>query len=305
MWHVILNPTAGRGQAESAWRAQQPRLEARGHRFCRVHVSHFSCLTEQVADLVQGGARQLLVIGGDGTHHHVVNGLMRQQACPAHEVDYALWPQGTGNDWVRTHRIPRRAAAWRQRFLQQQYRRQDVGLIEAIDFHGKPVQRYFTNVAGLGYDAFVVHYLQAKAITADSGLKYFQAIYACLHQFEAQPLRVQADEERWERTFYTLNVGLGKYSGGGMSFVPQADPQDGQLALTLVKNMPPWRIAIATPWLYTPFFDHHPMCIGRKAQTIAIEHLGSQPIWIEAEGELIGQTPAKFSVLPGALRFLG
>jgi diacylglycerol kinase family enzyme len=67
---------------------------------------------ELVEKAVQTGYRQILAVGGDGTNNEVVNGIMRQKEVPSHAITYALLPIGTGNDWIRTHGIPKDVGEW-------------------------------------------------------------------------------------------------------------------------------------------------------------------------------------------------
>jgi diacylglycerol kinase family enzyme len=282
----------------------QQALEAEGHHFVRLTPPTAEAVSGCVAQAIEAGARQILVVGGDGTHHHAINGLMQQRACSPASLKYALFPSGTGNDWVRTHRIPSQPQRWLDLFRAQTFAHQDLGLIEAVGSHGKPMRRYFANVVGLGYDAEVVRYLAHQQIASTGGWKYFRAIYQCLKDYQPVPLRVEVEGKMWEKAFYTLNAGICRYSGGGMRFVPQANPRDGQLAYTLIDEVPGWRVAINTPWLYTPWFDRHPLATAGQTPTLRISHLGQRPCLIEADGELIGQTPASLRVVRAVLQFL-
>ena len=116
-------------------------------------------------------------------------------------------------------------------------------------------------------------------------------------------MQVETEGETFEDAFYSMNVGLTRYSGGGMQFVPHAQAADGKLAFTLLDPVPAWRVVINTPWLYSPFFDRHPMAYAGQSSCISFSHK-EKPSWIEADGELIGQTPARIHTLPRALKFL-
>lgn len=304
LWYILHNPYSGEGRHAATWQRMQAELERDGYRFVWISPTAGEQVSLAVAQAIERGARQLLVLGGDGSHHLAINGLMMQQACLPQSVRYALFPAGTGNDWARMYRLPRQPAVWLQMFRAQRYRCQDVGVIEARGRKGQPIRHYFANVLGMGYDAEVVRYLAEQHLTDRGGWRYARAIYRCLNQYRAVPLRVEADQQVHQASFYSLNVGICRYSGNGMRFVPQADPQDGQLAYTLIDDLPAWRVAINTPWLYTPYFDRHPLSTAGQATRIRIAHQGGQPSLIEADGELIGQTPATLSLLPLALQFL-
>jgi len=303
-WHVFVNPAAGGAANRKSWPWLQAQLAAGGPRMVWQEVELGQAGSRQIQAAIEAGARHILVIGGDGTHHYAINGLMQQRACPPEEVAYALLPGGTGNDWAREHRIPRGFDAWLRMFRAQRFARQDLALIEAHDLTGSPMQRYSANVVGLGYDAAVAQHLAQRQITHLGSAKYFLAIYQCLRAYRPVPLRVSTDEGSWEAAFYTLNAGICRYSGGGMRFVPHARPDDGLLAFTLIDDVPAWRVALNTPWLYTPFFDRHPLAKAGQSPHLTVEHLGDRSTLLEADGELLGQSPVRISVIRQALRFL-
>lgn len=303
-WYVLHNPLAGLGTQRLLWPALRANLIQVGVNLIPLRPEGVAEVTPMVIRAIEQGARNLIVVGGDGTHHHAVNGVMSQRACPSTSIKYALFPSGTGNDWVRTHQIPKTPDAWMRCFRAQQYAWQDVGLVDARNEYGQPVKRYFTNVLGMAYDAHVVKYLKENEISSTGSLKYLLAIFRCLRKFRPTPLRVMADEQQWEQAFYTLNAGICRYSGGGMQFTPHALPDDGLLAYTFVKNVPAWRVALNTPWLYTDRFDKHPMAITGQSTHLYIQHVGERATAIEADGELVGITPASLQVIPHSLRFL-
>jgi len=300
-WYVLINVHAGSGQAEMKW--EQAKRSLADFQFERIWLAEHDTITDRVMQAIANGARRFVVVGGDGTHHHFINGVLQQAYCPGTDITYALLPSGSGNDWRRTYSIPTQVPKWVNMFRAQRTFEQDAGHIEATAENGSLLTRYYANVAGLGYDAYVIRHLYQNGVTALGGWRYFRAIYSCLKEYKASVLEVKAGEKQVEDAFYSLNIGITRYSGGGMQFVPHAQPDDGKLAYTLINPIPSWRVAINTPWLYTPFFDRHPLTQTGNVPEIAFTHR-DHPSWIEADGELIGQTPARIKVVPKALRFL-
>ena len=105
-WFVIVNPAAGGGRARRRWPALRAALKHAGLPIRWVETTRAGEAGQLAADAVAAGERQLLVVGGDGSLHEVVNGLYAQDAAPLEQVVVAAAPCGSGNDWARTMGFP-------------------------------------------------------------------------------------------------------------------------------------------------------------------------------------------------------
>jgi YegS/Rv2252/BmrU family lipid kinase len=305
MWYIIVNPTAGGGAARRLW----PTLEGLLQELRFPYTVQFSAAKGHAAQLaenaVERGHRQILGVGGDGTHHEIVNGILQQKATSSDSVQYALLPVGTGNDWARMYGL---SCDPRTRLIQLQNnpapRWQDVGLIE-YERAGQRHLRYFANVAGFAYDAYVVHQIEKRTRPLRSRLHYLWAVGQ--HLMDYQPQRgciLMDDGTEIKDRFYTINVGICKYSGGGMQFVPHAVPDDGLLALTAARNVSKIEVLMQMPRFYNGTLLQHPRIQGWQARSIRVEADSDGPLLIEADGEFLGHTPADITLLEKALCFL-
>ena len=116
-------------------------------------------------------------------------------------------------------------------------------------------------------------------------------------------MRVLFDGQVIEDQFYTLNFGINKYAGAGMQLTPQAVKNDGLLALTLIRNLPPWKVVFYTPRLYSGGVADIPEARLVNTKRVKIESLGN-PIFCETDGEFIGPTPTEISIFEHALKIL-
>jgi diacylglycerol kinase family enzyme len=114
--------------------------------------------------------------------------------------------------------------------------------------NGEQENRFFINVADLAYDGFVAKKAEAQGDRMSNRIFYLLLIFRCLFQFNIPKIRVTFDGQTVEDFLYTVNVGICRYSGGGLRLVPQALPADGKLALTLVLPCNKF------PFLYTSRF---------------------------------------------------
>ena len=248
-WYAIANPTAGKGLVRKRWAALQERIaqalpvgefvlsEYRGH------------ATELAQRAVEKGYRKILAIGGDGTNHEVANGVLKQRAVHSSAIIYALLPIGTGNDWVKTHGLPRAMDKALTVIQAGKTTYQDAGLIH-YKKDGEPQQRYFVNVAGLAYDGYIGKKSEERRYATRNKLFYLALVVSCLFEYKLQRAIVEGNGRRIEDYFYTINLGICRYSGGGMQFVPHAEPDAGRFAVTLAGKMSKWAVIAATPYFY-------------------------------------------------------
>lgn len=300
-WHIIVNPAAGAGSAGRRWPEIERLLQELGFDYSVQFTQARGHASRLAEDAILRGARHLLGIGGDGTNHEIVNGIAGQQFVDSKEITYALLPVGTGNDWARQYAIPHDPRRRLLRLLEGETRWQDVGLAH-FQTGGRPGARYFANVAGLAYDAFICQKMEERH-RRPSRFEYLLMVAQCLFEYELLPARLEFDGRTVEDIFYTINLGLCRYSGGGMQLVPQAVPDDGLLALTFARRVAKWEVLAQTPRFYNGTILKHPRIEGFQVKNLRVTHPeNAPPTLLEADGELLGETPAEFSILEKALR---
>jgi YegS/Rv2252/BmrU family lipid kinase len=298
-WHIIANPAARGGAVGKCWPQIERLLQELGFAYSVQFTNSRGHAARLVEDALLNGGRYLLGIGGDGTNHELVDGIFQQNFVPPAEICYALLPFGTGNDWARQYQIP---SSPRQRLLQLKELRttqQDIGFIQ-YQREGKTLTKYFVNVAGMAYDGFIGQKLTESP--ARNKAHYLLKVAQYLWEYRLQKGQIVFDGQTVQDYFYTINVGLCRFSGGGMQLVPHALPDDGLFALTLARKLPKWEVLWQTPRFYNGSLLRHPKIEGHQARHIRVEHIGSTPILLEADGEFLGETPVDFEILERALR---
>ncbi|TNE60990.1 MAG: diacylglycerol kinase family lipid kinase [Bacteroidetes bacterium] len=298
-WYIIANPAAGNGRAGRRWAEVEALLQELGFSYTVKFTGHRGHAIRLVEEAVLNGHHHILGIGGDGTNHEIANGILQQAHVPGTEITYALLPVGTGNDWARQYRIP---ADPRERLLRLQAGQtvlQDAGKVTYLR-DGQQQHRYFVNVAGMAYDAFIARKLEQHRFV--SRLQYLLMVGQYLMEYRLTPARLIAAEEAAEDAFYTINIGICRYSGGGMQLVPHAVPNDGLLAVTYARKLPKWEVLLQTLRFYNGTILQHPRIGGFQTRNLRVEHIGAVPTLLEADGEFLGETPATFSIMENALR---
>lgn len=257
---------------------------------------HASRLAE---DAILKGGRYILGIGGDGTNHEITNGILGQNFVPSSEIYYALLPVGTGNDWARQYGISAVPRQRLERLLSLQTVMQDAGLVEYFA-EGETRKRYFVNVAGMAYDGFIGKKLTQKP--AQNRLHYLLMVAQYLLEYQLTGARILFDGQAVEDKFYTINIGLCRYSGGGMQLVPHAIPDDGLFALTYAGALSKAEVLLQTPRFYDGSLLKHPKIGSAQVRSVRVEQTGDSPTLLEADGEFLGETPAVFTLLEKALK---
>lgn len=292
-WFAVLNPASGRGTALR----DQARIEA-ALRACGLEVQlavsdYAGHSLPLIARALDAGERNILAIGGDGTMHEAANAILRHPA--AQEATLAPMPVGTGNDWCRCLRVPAdydEVARWCARGHTAQV---DVG--EARFAAGEP--RYFVNVAGAGFDTYVLERLPDRRLGA---VAYLVAVLRGLAAYRPQEMRVNAGVVTHEGRMFVAFVCVGGYCGGGMHVAPAADIHDGRFDVVLIGNLGRFDVIASLRRLFDGTIGTHPKVRALQAERVAID--APRALAVEADGEIIGCTPVRLSVLPGALRVI-
>ncbi|MCC6461655.1 MAG: hypothetical protein IT260_14365, partial [Saprospiraceae bacterium] len=210
-WYIIANPAAGNGAVARQWPEIEELLQELGFSYSIKFTDSRGHAVRLVEDAILKGHRHLLGIGGDGTNHEIVNGIMQQDRIPSTDLHYALLPIGTGNDWARMYGIPSDPRQRLLRLLEGNTVWQDVGLVLYWQ-EGQAAARYFANVAGMAYDAYIARQLDRHRMV--SRLQYLLMVGRYLFKYRLRHARLLFNEQVVEDHFYTINIGVCRYSGG-------------------------------------------------------------------------------------------
>jgi YegS/Rv2252/BmrU family lipid kinase len=294
-WFAVLNPKSGGGRAARDRARIVHALRRAGVQFELAASQHAGHAIALAREAVTSGYRKFLAIGGDGTLNELLNGALGSDVLEAADVTLGLVPVGRGNDWARTHRVPRgyhRAAELlgRQRTIPH-----DVGIAECPA--GERKQRYFLNVAGVGFDAHVVARMPNDRWGA---LSYLAALPASFASYRAPELIVSAEGQTTRSTVFVAFAALGRYCGGGMHIAPAAATDDGLFDVVIIENIGKWELLLNLRRLFDGSIGgYHKV---RMLRARSVEIAGPAPVGAQADGELLPPTPLKLTVLPHGVR---
>lgn len=301
-WQVILNPHAGCGKGRRDKKKIVSILDHSGLRYS-LHESEYaghSC--ELAKDLALNGATHFIVAGGDGTLNEIVNGIFNGKNIQCDNIVIGMLPVGTGNDWIRTFGIPDNYQMAMDIILKGKTVVQDIGLVEYTD-QGSNINRFFVNIAGFGFDAMVATRANKLKNNGLSGLRvYLESFLWSYFNYKAGQTIIVIDNEKLEVNLFSASVGIGKFNGGGMMQVPDANPVNGNFHITIIRNLSIWGIISNFKKLYNGSFvrDYRVSThIGRKVQLNA-----EKPLSGEADGETMGKSNFNLNIIPHQLRVI-
>jgi len=300
-WLIIVNPNAGVKKGVRDWPLISRLLNSAGISHLCVLTEHRNHANQLAGEFILEGYRNIAVVGGDGTMNEVVNGIFLQKHVAPAEITLGMIPVGTGNDWCRTFGIPfdyREAIGILKKgktFLQ------DVGQISYFR-NQDPVQRYFINIAGMGYDALVAKKTNISKEQGRGGpLTYLFFVFSSLFQYKFIEAVIDVDDQQvFKGEMFSMNVGICKYNGGGMMQVPAAVPDDGLFDVTLIKKTSKWMVVRYANKLYDGTLIDLSFISTFRGKSIRIRSVGK--IYLEADGESLGHSPFVYEILPRSLK---
>jgi len=241
------------------------------------------------------GFTRLIVAGGDGTIHEAANGIVNT------DVELAILPGGSGNDFVRTLGIPTDLEKAMAIAAGDAVRTIDAAEVRCVDRDGRPMRRVFVNIAEAGMGGRVVRLAQPLRKVVGRRAGYHAGLAAALITHRWHPIRLSIDgAERGAYLMTDLIVANGQYFGGGMRPMPEARPDDGVLDIALIKDMSRMSIALNSGALKGGLPRNHPRIERWEAREVKAE--SDELVPVEADGEVLGYLPATFRILPASLK---
>jgi len=227
---LIFNSTADMGQAWRIANDLRPIIADYGHADWSgtVYPTHAAELARQAGEQ---GYEMVIALGGDGTVHEVVNGLMQIPAI--RRPILGIVPVGSGNDFAHSIGLSEKP---------------DVALVHALHGDSQPVDlgllsdetgrmEYFDNTLGIGFDA-VVTIRSHKLPVVRGFLMYLTAvIQTIILNFNPMQLHVKTDDETWDMPTLMLTLCNGSREGGGFLVAPEAHNNDGILDYAAIRNV--------------------------------------------------------------------
>lgn len=291
---IIINPAAGSNSTHRKWPLISRALKYFGLSFDYQHTEGVGHAIELAREAMGKGYRFLVAVGGDGTINEVANGIMGFTVTDG--ADLGMVHTGTGSDFVRSLGIPRDYHGACSTLAEQHKRLIDVGVVSLGENGNK---RFFVNAAGLGFDAEVVEARSKMPRYFRGTVPYLLGMGRKLLGYHNKEVIVEIDGRRQQEKVLSVVVANGGYFGGGMHVAPNADLQDNLFDVLTIGDVGKFELVKALPTIYKGTHINHPKVKVERASHIRVE--SDEKLLVQVDGELVGEGPAVFSMLPQAL----
>jgi YegS/Rv2252/BmrU family lipid kinase len=301
-WLIIVNPNAGAGKCGKDWPEIESILKKEGIQYnLEITLRRFHAMVIARKRVLEG-IRKIIVVGGDGTLNEVINGIFSQSLVPTHEIMLGMIPVGTGNDWARMFNISSDYLEAIKIIKEENTFIQDAGKVSFMN-NDRQFKRYFINIAGIGFDAMVTSKSnRLKENGKSNPLMYFWNIFLGLFSYKFFNATINIDGVDSTYNIFSMNVGICKYSGGGMMQVPAAIPDDGIFDLTIIRKIGKLGVLKSLPMLYNGTINKHPKVSSLNGKNIRIE--SAKHVYLETDGESLGHTPMEFDIIPASVKVI-
>ncbi len=293
---IIVNPNAGNKKGANIWPEIKRILRKEQLNYTFEFTKLQGGAKEVCQQFIKKGYRKIIAVGGDGTLNEMVNGIFDQTEIPTEEFTIGIIPVGTGNDWCRTFGVPVSAQGAITIIKNKNTSMQDIGRIRQKDKN----DRYFANVAGGGFDAFVAKRVNlAKEKGNGSPWIYLYLLLSSLFKYKSTSINLNIDGVTFEDVLLSFSIGIGKYNGGGMKQLPNAVHNDGLFDITVIRRMNKIEIIKNIKKLFDGthiYLDKIELFQGKRIEVSGIPNAD-----IEIDGESSGFSPATFEIIPRSL----
>ncbi|MBO1003285.1 diacylglycerol/lipid kinase family protein [Pseudogracilibacillus auburnensis] len=256
MYIFIMNPIAGKGRAKTIYAKLQKNeyfQKLNTVSFCTKYKGH----AEEIAKSLHRKYREtditlIVVIGGDGTMHEVINGLKNKQ------IPISFIPSGSGNDFARGTSTPKNINKLMQNIYETNT---SVPYWFGSYLSKNGEKRNFVNCLGFGFDAVVAQQANQSKIKKVfnrlrcGSLVYLYALIRSLFTFKPFIIKMELDQRTkvFKRCFL-LTINNHPYFGGGMKINPQARNNGEHFSILVIDSISKWKVLAL---FFTVFFGKH------------------------------------------------
>ena len=292
----LVNPAAGGGGTGKRWPELRRRAAALGLEGDVLMSERPGHLSELAASAIATGERRLVAVGGDGTVFEVVNGILETGGS---EVELSVLPRGTGRDFARSVGIPKAfdgavavARGGRLRTI--------AAGRASFTSDGATSNAWFANLAGAGISGAIAERANASSKALGGRVSFMLATVRVFARWKSAHVELEIDGDRRSGQMFEIVAMNGPFAAGGMRIAPDADPDDDQLDCVLFGDITKLDFLTTFPKIYAGRHLAHPRVDLVRGRRVSID--GEIPLPVVLDGEQVGTTPARFEVVPGALR---
>ena len=293
---VIVNPVAGANSTYRKWPRISRLLRHVGLSFDYEYTEGVGHAIELARSAVGNGYRYLVAVGGDGTINEVANGILHSS--DASNMALGVISTGTGSDFARSVGIPRHYINACSSLTSARKLLIDIGVVEYRS-KGQSLQRFFVNAAGIGFDAAAVETTEHIPKYLGGTIPYVAGLLRTLLGYRNKSVVLHIGDRVEAACILSVVVANGSYLGGGMHVAPEASLNDNLLDVVVIGDIGKFDLLKSLPMVYKGTHGAHRKVNIEKAANISVET--PERVLVHADGELLGEGPASFWLMPAAL----
>lgn len=299
-WFIIVNPHAGSGKTMQEWALAEKKL-------CDLDIPYVAAFTGYKAHAKElsykaasDGYRRVVAVGGDGSVHEIFTGVLqycKESGTPTEEFYLAVIPIGSGNDWIKSLNVPHDTLKVVDLIQNGSFIQQDI-----VEVHSdENVFCCMANVGGTGFDSHVCVNVNAKKERGRRNKRiYVNALIQTLFTLKRIQVEIIGDGEVfYSGPLYSLSLGNGKYSGGGMLQTGVSELDDGLLDVLIVPVVSIFTIIKEIHRIFDGTTHNSQSLIYRRCRHLKVVPLNQKSEdHVEIDGEIEGRLPLEVLV-PG------
>lgn len=265
----IINPTAGGGRAGEL----ESSIRKYAGRYNLDYTIKFTNKAKEATKFVEESpCNKVVAVGGDGTINEVARGIINRGF-----GTLAIIPGGTGNDLSRSLGIPLDPLEAFKLIINGKAEEIDIGVVNNYPF---------LNISSFGFDAEVVKVTEKIKTYIKNHLAYLLGVILILFRFKKKEVEIEIDGKIYKERLVLLAIGHGKYYGGGLKILPQANLSDGYLHLCMVKDVGNLLILFLFPSIFKGSHIKYKRYVSiYKAKKIKIR--SRKNIYFNLDGEIL------------------
>jgi YegS/Rv2252/BmrU family lipid kinase len=298
-WFIIINPTSGNGAAKKQWNPIYNELKKQQFDFDFDFTKHKKHSVTLLKNALEQGITKFICVGGDGTLHTIVNGILNINPPNLSEIKLGIIPVGTANDWIKTYKISNNYKKAIQTIKAEFTIKQDIGKLLIYE----PNETiYFNNLAGIGFDGYVVN--KVHKFKYLGFMAYLAGALLSIATYKKSCLEIKFNHIEIKEKTLMLLIGICKYSGGGMQLTQNANATDGLFDISHINKISLLTILRNIGGLFNGNITNHKLVKNYKTSKLKIKDLSTQKTFIQADGELVGSGSFEAEMLLGTFNFI-
>ncbi len=301
---VVANPMSANGALGRRWPELERTIASRFGRFDHRFTERKGDAAGIVRRALDDGYEMVVAMGGDGTIGEVVDGFFREGAAVNPEAVLGVLPFGTGGDFRKTIGAPKDLAEGAASLRGDATLRIDVGRLRYTREGGGEGLCHFANIASFGIGGLVDEYVNTSSKALGGRLSFAWATFRAMRVFKPQRARLRLDDRpAFELQLHNVAVANGRYFGGGMKVAPHAALDDGLFDVVTLGPMSMGDLLLRGHKIYSGTHLELPQVREERARVVEAEPVErGERILLDVDGEVPGLLPARFELLPAALR---